>query len=192
MKRRTFKIFLEKDVPKSANSVGGRFVLAMKDAGTKNEIHKASFVVQGHTDAEKNLKVHPSPNPRPQTVKILIAVAALFRFGLWSQDVSQAYLQSASKLTREVYIKQRLGIRIRLDQLPKLLKHLYGLSESGDYRHATMATHLKKDLGMTPLTVYYVCFIKSVHENLSGMIGTYVDDCYKRYKFEKRKQTDKV
>lgn len=69
-------------MPMSANIMGGRFVLAIKDDGTENEVYKARLAVQGHTDAEKNLLVHILPNIWQQTVRILIAIAAISGFRL--------------------------------------------------------------------------------------------------------------
>ena len=42
-------------MPKNANILGGRFVLAIKDEGTKDEVWKARFVVQGYRDKLKRL-----------------------------------------------------------------------------------------------------------------------------------------
>ena len=42
-------------MPKNTNNLGGRFVLAIKDEGTKEEVWKACFVVQGYKDKIKRL-----------------------------------------------------------------------------------------------------------------------------------------
>lgn len=57
----------------------------------------------------------------------------LFGFRLWSQNMSQLSLQSASYLTREVYVKPRYGIKLKSDQLLRLVKPLYDLIDSGDH-----------------------------------------------------------
>lgn len=77
----------------------GRFVLAVKNVGKNDEVCKERFVVQENTDAEKNMMVHASPNIHQRTVPLLIAMAEIFGYSWWPQDVSQAYLQSASHLT---------------------------------------------------------------------------------------------
>lgn len=158
--------------------MGGRLVLAIKNVGTKEELCKARFAVQGHSDMDNNMLVLASPNLQQQTTRILIAIAAIFGFRLWSQDVSQAYLQSASHLTRDVYVKPRHGIKIRSDQLLRLLKQLYSLTDSGYYWHATLATHLEEDMGMVPLAGVLACFIKLINRKFSGTVGIYVDDTF--------------
>lgn len=64
--------------------MGDRFVLAIEKVGSKEEHCKARFMVQGHTDAKKNMLVQASPNLRQQTILISIAIAANFGFKLWS------------------------------------------------------------------------------------------------------------
>lgn len=65
---------------------------------------------------------------------------------------------------------------MKSNQLLKLLKPLFGLSDSGDYWHVTMKKHLVNDLKMHPLTRDLAYFIKCVYVKLGDLIGTYVDD----------------
>lgn len=176
MDKGVFQVVMKEDIPEDANILEGRFVLALKNVGTNREIYKARFVVQGHTDQEKNLLVHTVTNIRHRSIKMLVAIAAIFGFRLWTKDISQAYLQIASKLTREVFVKPNSGFELRSDQLLRLLNPLYGLSDSGDYWHVTMKKHLTNDLKMHLLTEDLANFVKCVHGTLSSMIGTYVDD----------------
>lgn len=76
--------------------MGERFVLAIRDAGTKNKIYKARFTVQSYTGDEKQMLVHACSNLKQQTIRIPIAIATLFGFKIWSQDVSKAYLQNTA------------------------------------------------------------------------------------------------
>lgn len=91
-------------VRESANIIGGRFVLVTKNFETDNHVHKALFVVQGHTDSGKDLLVHSTNTIRQHSVRLLVAIAAISQFMLWTQDVYQAYLQAGDGLKRNVYI----------------------------------------------------------------------------------------
>lgn len=81
------EVVLRTDVPPNANVLGGCFVLSIKNIGTGEEVYKARYVVQGHTDREKNILVHNSTNLRQSSIKSLTAIAAIFGFRVWSQDV---------------------------------------------------------------------------------------------------------
>lgn len=70
---------------------------------------------------------------------------AIFSFRLWSQDVTQTYLQSAGKFLRDVYVKPPKELQLAPNQLLKLIQPLYGLTDDGDYWDATITQHLKDD-----------------------------------------------
>lgn len=106
----------------------------------------------------------------------MTALAAIFGFRVWSQDVSQAYLQSADKLLREVYIKPTQEFHLNSDQLLKLLKPLYGLADAGDYWDIIMARHLNQDFSMDRTALDISLFFNSIQGKLAGLSGTYVDD----------------
>jgi hypothetical protein len=95
---------------------------------------------------------------------------------LFSTDVTQAYLQSAEKLLRDVYIKQTKEFLMGPGQILKLLRPLYGLADSGDYWGRTLSNHMRKDLGMESTTGDPALFFKSIEEKLSGLCATYADD----------------
>lgn len=144
--------------------------------GTNQEMSKSRFVVQEHTDQQKNMLVHTSTNIKKQTIRLLISLTALFGFRLWSQGVSQAYLQSASKLTRDVFVQHRQGFKIEPNEILSLLKPLNGLTDSGDYWDMKMNNRLKEDLQMKPLIGDLPCFIKIMQGKLKEITGVYVDN----------------
>jgi len=122
LKRKTWKIVCREEVPDNANILRGRFILAIKDEGTDREIWKARFVVQGHRDKLKKLLVHDISVARQHSTKILIGIAAIFGFRLFSTDVTQAYLQSAENLKRDIFIDPPEEFNLKPDELIKLLK----------------------------------------------------------------------
>lgn len=171
-----FKVVFKEDIPAVANVIDGTFVLSLKNTETEKETYKARFLVQGRRDVEKNILLHSSTNIKQSSVRLFVALAAVFGFRIWSQDVSEVYLQCADKLMQDIYLKPTKEFNLSSDQLLKLFKLLYGLSDSGDYWHHTFTAHLNGDLNMTSTTDDLFLFFKTVHGKLYRITGTYVDD----------------
>ena len=174
--RGTWKIVVEEDVPQNSNILSGHFVITIKDVETDNPIYKARYVMHGQKEKEKSQLVHIATTLRQSSTRVIVSLAAIMGFRIWSHDISQAYLQSAGTLLREVYLKPSKEFELSSNQLLKLLKPLYGLADSGDYWNFTFADHIKKDLHMTNTAGDLSLFFKSAHGKLCGLMGTYVDD----------------
>ena len=141
IRRGTCELALEEDVLPGSNITSGSFLIAIKDVGTGKSIFKARFVAHGHRDVEKHNLVHDSTNVRQSSV-LLIALAAIMGFDVWTKDISPAYLQSASKLFREVYPRPNKHLQSPAGYILKLVRPLYGLPD------ATFAEHLRKKSGI--------------------------------------------
>ena len=157
-----FELVIKEDIAEGSNVLGGRFVLSIKNMNTDKEIYKARFVVQGHKDLDKNYLVYSSSNLKQSSIRIILSIASLFRFHVWSQDITHAYLQSASKLMRNIYVKPTKQFKLSKDSLLKLLKPFYGLTDSGDYWHNTFTSHIREDLHMVPTISDPALFFKIV------------------------------
>lgn len=59
----------------------GRFALAVKNSETNLPVYKARFVVQGHTDREKDILVHSASTVRHHLVRVLVAIATILGLG---------------------------------------------------------------------------------------------------------------
>jgi hypothetical protein len=70
--RGTFEIVYKNSVPKKANVLGGRFVLALKDEGTPKEVWKARFVVQGYRDEMKTSLVHDAVTSKQHSSRMML------------------------------------------------------------------------------------------------------------------------
>lgn len=102
---RAFTVVCREQLPTNAKILGGRFVIAIKSKETNAPQYKAHFVVESHTDHERNLLIKNSPAVRKQSICLLLATASIFRFHLWIQIVSQTYPRSAQKIIRAVFFK---------------------------------------------------------------------------------------
>jgi len=95
--------------------------------------------------------------------------------------VKQAYLRSKDDLTREIYLKPKPEDReyfgIDDGDLLLLKKPLYGVCDAGDYWGVTVAAHVEEDLGMTPLVGDPSLYVKDGTADITGLLGTCVDDC---------------
>jgi hypothetical protein len=95
--RGTWKVVLKEELEPDANIMSGRFVLSIKNSGTNEEMLKARFVAQGYRDKAKTSLVHDAALARQSSARVLVGLAAVFGFRLYSTEVQQAYLQSASE-----------------------------------------------------------------------------------------------
>lgn len=125
-------------VPQEVNTLTGRFVLTIKDERNKNEVWKARFVVQGHKNKYKDQMIYFFA--RQHTTKLLVGFDAIFGFRIFSTDVTQVYTQSRESLQREIFITSPKELNFGPDQIIKLIKPLYDLTESGDYRGKNFET----------------------------------------------------
>ncbi|MEM1283154.1 MAG: reverse transcriptase domain-containing protein [Chlamydiota bacterium] len=176
IRKGTWKIVLKEEVPRDANVLTSHFVITIKDVETNQPIFKARYVIHGHKDKEKDFLVHNTTNIQQSSIRTIVCLAAVMGFMIWSHDVSQAYLQSAEKLLREVYLKPSKEFELSSNELLQLLRPLYGLADSGDYWGATFSSHIKNDLGMTATVADMSMFFKLAHNKLCGLMGTFVDD----------------
>lgn len=176
IERKTWKVVDKSSLPREPNILGSRFVLAIKDEGTKRETWKARLIVQGYSDRLKNSLVHDIPNVRPRSLRLTLSLSAILKFRIFSSDVSQAYLQSDEPLDRDFYIRPTPDFNLPPNKLLKLVKPLYGIAEGGDYWGRTFRKHLIRDIEMVPTTCDEALFYKRNGDILIGTCATFVDD----------------
>jgi hypothetical protein len=174
IQRGTFKLVLRSEQA-NPNVLPARFVLAIKNGGTDQEILKARFVLGGHKDRDKMNLVHNATTLKQSSVRLLLALSAVLGFELWTMDVRQAYLQAASNLKRDVFIRPH-ELELSQDELLQVIKPLYGLSDSGDYWSETLVKHHLRALHMSQATADFSLFFRTLAGDLTGLSGTHVDD----------------
>jgi hypothetical protein len=80
-------------------------VLSIKHGESGDEVKKSRFVIGGHRDIFLIDLVHTAKTVQQSSIRLLLSLAAILGFKVWSNDVSQAYLQASIPLLRDVYIR---------------------------------------------------------------------------------------
>lgn len=177
IKRGAFEVVLIDDIPKDANLLPGRFVLAIKSKSTGEILFKARYVIGGHRDKYKALIVHASCTIQPSSIRLLLALAKMLDFDIWTADARQAFLQAFLPIGREVYIKNPVKeFNLNSNQCLKLLRPLYGLADSGDLWYARIDEHHRKELKMKASKLDPALYYIKKNNILFGFSGGYVDD----------------
>ncbi len=176
VRRGKCELVLKEDVPPGPSIISGSFMIAIKKVETDKPIFKARFVAHGRRDAEKHNRVYDSTNVRQSSVQLLIALAAIMGFDVWTEDISQVYRQSASMLLREVYFRPKKQLQAPAGYTLKLFRPFYGLAESGDYWDATIAEHQRKKLDMRTVAIDMSLLFRWARIQLNGLLAFYVDD----------------
>jgi Reverse transcriptase (RNA-dependent DNA polymerase) len=175
-----FEIVVREEIPPGSNTLGGRYVLAWKDPGTDNERWKARFVVQGHNDIMKRAIVLDTATLSQRGARMIFAMAAIFGWKVWTEDVRQAYIQTTGRLVRDVFLTNLHGAEAELKLKPhealRLLRPLYGLTEAGDLWHAEFTSQYRDKFGMVELQSEPALYAKFTEDVIRGVTGLYVDD----------------
>ena len=122
-------------LPKGRKSVGGKWVFRVKrNSDGSVDKYKARYVAKGFTQIE-GLDYHDTfaPTSKPETIRLLLALAAQKDATLWLMDVKAAFLQAT--VDEEIYVDQPPGFE-QLDSKGeklycRLKKSLYGLKQAG-------------------------------------------------------------
>lgn len=63
---------------------------------------------------------------------LLLALATVLRFNMYSLDVAHVYLYSSSDLFRKIFVKPDV-LNLQADELLQLVKPIYGFTDSEEY-----------------------------------------------------------
>jgi Reverse transcriptase (RNA-dependent DNA polymerase) len=77
---------------------------------------------------------------------------------------------------RDIFLQPPKEMQLSSDEFLKLMKPLYGLSDSGDSWYHTLRHYHLQDLQMEPLNVDPSLYFRSIGNLLIGLSGVYVDD----------------
>lgn len=85
-----------------------RLIDELKNPGTEKAYEKSRLVVQAYNDDGKGTVLTQSPTIQRSSHRLILALKAILgtyrRVALYLHDISQAYIQSTTRLLREFYI----------------------------------------------------------------------------------------
>ncbi|CCF51703.1 uncharacterized protein UHOR_15075 [Ustilago hordei] len=105
--------------------------------------YKARLVAQGFTQRKgiDYMEIF-APVAPIQSIRGVLAIAAMQDWEVDSIDVKQAYLNSS--LHHDVYLKPPIGMKVLPGKVLKLMKGLYSLKQSGCEWNIELDTQLRK------------------------------------------------
>ena len=80
MKRGTFKVILKEEIPPHCSVLSAHFVLSIKSTMDDDIKWKVRYVSGGHRDKLKKLLVQSSQSAQPPTVRLFLALSAVYGF----------------------------------------------------------------------------------------------------------------
>ncbi|KHJ30532.1 hypothetical protein EV44_g3546 [Erysiphe necator] len=154
-----------------------RFVDEIKGKASNTPFEKSRLVIQAYNDEGKINILTQSPTIQRASQRIIVCIAASTDLSLHLRDVSQAYVQSTTKLSREIFAKPPKEIQ---DNLPtnsvlKIKKPLYGIPEAGTHWFRNYHKHHIENLHMTQST-FDPCLLHTNKKGLFGVVGIQTDD----------------
>ena len=160
-----------------------RMVQEVKGLGTDKPYEKSRLVIQGYADSEKDLILTQSPTLQRASQRLILAIApalmAEYGLEMWLRDVTQAYTQAQTCLTRPILA--RLPPQIKHlhpeNTIMRVVKPLYGIAEAGTHWWATYSKHHRDQLGMVTSS-FDPCLMITPNTSRTtfGVVGLQTDD----------------
>jgi Reverse transcriptase (RNA-dependent DNA polymerase) len=141
----------------------------MKNEGTDSAFEKSRLVVQAFKDSGKDQVLTESPTIQRVSQRLIICLAASTNLDLCLRDISQAYVQSSTILSRDFYVRPPEEMGFGKEQVLKVVKPLYGVPEAGNHWFHTYHKHHVDQLSMEPSTYDPCLLIGTKHTALVGM-----------------------
>lgn len=146
-----FVIVQPHDVPQGSRFFSCRFVDEVKyKAGAPYE--KSRLVVQGHNDKDKEFVLTQAPTIQRCSQRMIFLLAVILKRSLYLRDISQAYINSKTKLNRPIYVRAPPGIDLGGGFL-KVVRPLYGIAEAGTHWFKTYHEHHLAELNLKLSTI---------------------------------------
>lgn len=160
VRRRTFRVLIEDELGDDANVLPGRIFLAIKDQNGVLQ-NKSRFCPGGYLDSFKDFLLHFTRTINPETIWLLLALAALFGFDVFTAALTQAYLQACHLLNRILYLRTCApDFNLKPGELLQVLLPLYCISDSGELWDLIFFDHQRDDLAISATPLDPVLFFK--------------------------------
>ncbi|HEY2455482.1 MAG TPA: hypothetical protein VGI71_23255 [Scandinavium sp.] len=160
-----------------------RLVREIKGKATDTPYEKSRLVIQGYQDNGKSMILTQSPTIQRASQRVIMTLAPSLmklpdrKISLWLRDITQAYVQSQTKLNRLVlaHLPKEIAYLYPEGTIMVVVKPLYGLAEAGTHWWATYSKHHRERLMMTTST-YDPCFLITTSKDKFGLVGMQTDD----------------
>ncbi|KAI0996915.1 hypothetical protein K3495_g11268 [Podosphaera aphanis] len=157
-----------------------RFVDEIKGKGTATPYEKSRLVIQAYHDDEKVEILTQAPTIQRASQRLIMALAPSLSDScrIYIRDISQAYIQSTTKLNRLILAKppKEIAMSINQNTLMRLIKPLYGIPEAGTHWFKTYHKHHTEKLSLET-SIFDPCLLitNSVTKSF-GIVGMQTDD----------------
>uniref|UniRef100_A0A093UYI9 Transposon Ty1-NL2 Gag-Pol polyprotein n=1 Tax=Talaromyces marneffei PM1 TaxID=1077442 RepID=A0A093UYI9_TALMA len=161
LERGVFEYVQEKDIPPGTRIFTARFVNDIKNPGTDKAFEKSRLVVQAYNDGDKEYVLTQSPTIQRASQRIILCLGMIVEnVRYYIRDITQAYIQSTTKLNRDFYIRITPDLA---EYFPgatflKVVRPLYGIPEAGNHWFRTYHNHHTEKLNMETST-YDPCLL---------------------------------
>jgi hypothetical protein len=182
--RETFDVINRSTVPPDLRMFKTKWVDTIKTRDDGSVFPKSRLVAQNFRDdgaADIDIRV---PTFTRMSQRLAVASAAMTpQHTAYIRDISQAYIQSTSNLTRPVYLEAPAEMGLSGDELLLARKPLYGVPESSLHWFLTHHGHHTEKLGMSAskadnCLLYHRVTDETGKEKTDGITILQVDDSF--------------
>lgn len=161
----------------SSRSLWSALLFQKEDVSNRGRNIQSRFVLGIRSDRDKRAIFHNKNMQKQSSIIILTALAATLKFALWTADIQQHYLQSASKLKIHFFIKPNELVLTQHELIQILNPHIrttWLMRLLGERLTNIIWTNSKWN---NPMDNY--SHFQSICKELKRILVTYADDVYR-------------
>ncbi len=164
-------------MPKNTRIFNSRFIDEVKNIGTTVANEKSRLAIQAYNDHKKETILIQATTIQRMSQRLILALATIYPYlNLFLRDIIQAYVQSATALNREFFVRPALELGLPNTTVLKVIKPLYGIPEAGAHWYKTYHAHHIQNLTMLESS-YDSCLLWVNSPSMGfGVVGLQTDD----------------